>query len=442
MEKERYSERIKSHSMGREKKRFAEGMEDLSKLYGKECDREGNAIYIHIPFCSKICTFCSMRRELSPCNPQYADMIIRHIDNISETPFVKTCDIDAVYFGGGTPTSMDEKDLIRILEKLKSAFLLAPYCEITMETTLSELSPGKLRNLMESGLNRLSTGIQTFSTRGRKLLGRIGDGDSALQRMKEYVNTGLSDISMDLIYNYPGETMEELRNDINIMKNLDIAGFSLYSLISMENSILSNLQMKDTDSSDDTDDMEKDRLFFNTIAGEMRKVGFEFLEITKMVKTGRDSYRYIKARNQGKYTIPLGAGAGGEIMGGAVMNPIDIDRYEEFTHNPMKKMVPVMKDEYNKINKAVSSLQLLKVTPEDFPADSKSYMEKLFSDLTKEGYFIKDGNDFNLTDKGIFYGNNISMDLWNYFTGKAGRENTVSDGRRENERENLTVKNF
>ncbi|HBD65341.1 MAG TPA: coproporphyrinogen III oxidase family protein [Clostridiales bacterium] len=421
MEQNRYSERKKSHSMGREKRRFVGGMEDLSKLYDKECDRKGNAIYIHIPFCSKICTFCSMRRELSPCNPEYADMIIRHIDKISETPFVKTCDIDAVYFGGGTPTSMEKKDLVRILEKLKSSFLLAPDCEITMETTLSELSPEKLKILMESGLNRLSAGIQTFSTRVRELLGRVGDGNFAVERMKEYIDTGLSDISMDIIYNYPGQTLEELQYDIGIMKTLDIAGFSLYSLISMENSLLSALHPEDMNINDD---MERERLLFDTIAGEMRRDGYEFLEITKMVKPGRDSYRYIKARNTGKYTIPLGAGAGGEIMGGAVMNPIDIDQYGEFTHNPMKKMVPVMKDEYNKINKAVSSLQLLKVNPGDFPPDSVSDMEKLFKDLICEGYFNKEGNDYHLTDKGIFYGNNISMDLWNYFTGKEDSEKT------------------
>ncbi|MFV0498631.1 MAG: radical SAM protein, partial [Bacilli bacterium] len=132
-----------------------------------------NAIYIHIPFCDKICSFCNMNRTLST-NPKndYVDKLLMQIKELGNKNAFNTSLIEAVYFGGGTPTTLLPKHFKEIIIALSSSFKLSSNVEITCETTLHNLSTDHIKIFNEIGINRISIGIQTFQDEGRHFFNR------------------------------------------------------------------------------------------------------------------------------------------------------------------------------------------------------------------------------------------------------------------------------
>ena len=134
-------------------------------------------IYIHIPFCRKICSFCTMIRVPGPAAGDYAGLVVKEIRRYQKLDYIRQLTFQAVYFGGGTPTTLSSRAIKEILTAVRKNFRLARDAEITFESTVSELTEDKIDTLQECGVNRISVGVQTFSDRGRQLLGRLGSGD-------------------------------------------------------------------------------------------------------------------------------------------------------------------------------------------------------------------------------------------------------------------------
>lgn len=396
-----FKERIKTHhsAMG-EGKKHLKGPANVSELLSVAKDSENNAvIYIHVPFCTKICTFCNMRRSLQVPLKEYADLIVEEIKEYSKLDYVKNTIFDAVYFGGGTPTTLSSADLTKILRTLKAELRFTEDAEFTVETTVTELQEEKWRTLIEEGVNRFSIGIQTFSDEGRKLMGRIGGGEKAYELLKALKQMNVT-VSMDLIYNYPGQTMEDLYEDLNKIIELDLDGFSMYSLIDMKETRISAAQGQDND----------EKMFF-AISEYMEKAGYRFLELTKMVK--QDSYRYIMNRHAGADTLPLGAGAGGSMRGVAMMNPINLDEYKESIHNFNKRVGMEFLPSYKEMVCFKGDVQTIRL-----PRNTKLYKDKdayeaILNKLIENEMVYKKNEEFLLTTKGVFWGNTISRELYN-----------------------------
>ncbi len=115
---------------------------------------------------------------------------------------------------------------------------LTENCEITIETTISELSDDKIEMFYNEGVNRFSIGVQTFSDNGRATLGRLGNQEIVIEKLNQLKEIGFSNVNIDIIYNYPEETLDEAIEDIKTVIDLDLAGFSFYSLIINEKATL------------------------------------------------------------------------------------------------------------------------------------------------------------------------------------------------------------
>lgn len=396
-----FKERIKTHhSAMSEGKKYMAGMGTFqSALADANIDDENIAtIYIHVPFCNKICSFCNMRRALQQPAENYADLIVKEIEEYAKLLYIKTTTFDAVYFGGGTPTTLSADAFSRILKALKQNFQFTPDAEFTIETTVTELTEEKMKTLIENGINRFSVGVQTFDDKGRKQMGRIGSGEKAyetLRQLKEY--PGVT-VSMDLIYNYPGQTMENLMADLDKINELELDGFSMYSLINMKETSIDAAQSEKND----------EEMFF-AISHTMKARGYEFLELTKMVKS--DRYRYIMNRHKGADTLPLGAGAGGSVNGLALMNPIKLDEYEQsvFYFHDRKGMLFL--PEYVNVIRFKGDVQTAYLPRnEEMYRDREEYCH--FRDkLVESGMVYRTADGYRLTEKGIFWGNTISREL-------------------------------
>lgn len=266
----------------------------------------------------------------------YADLIVKQIKNYSKFKYIKDSKYDAIYFGGGTPTALGSEDLRKILRALKNYLPLTENCEITIETTISELSDDKIEMFYNEGVNRFSIGVQTFSDNGRATLGRLGNQEIVIEKLNQLKEIGFSNVNIDIIYNYPEETLDEAIEDIKTVIDLDLAGFSFYSLIINEKATLAKT-IEDSKDFYEKKFWKRKDVFFNIISNKALDNGFEFLELTKMVKPNRDKYKYIVRRHDGEDTLPIGAGAGGYIGNTLIMNSLKMDDFREEVENIEKK---------------------------------------------------------------------------------------------------------
>lgn len=407
-----YKERKKSHhDAGMSFAKYARGIKNLQKVLSvPNTDNRKNSVYIHIPYCKKICSFCSMRRTINPVPDDYYESVIKQIENYGKTEYVKTSEIGSIYFGGGTPTALPSNQLALILQALHKNFNIQKDAEISMETTISELDEEKLKTLFDNGLNRLSIGVQTFHDEGRKSLGRIGSGATAEAMIQKAFSTGFRNVNVDIIYNYPDETEEILRSDLQRAFALDIAGFSFYSLIVMDTSKLGRDLNKEEFV---LTTLKRDASFFITIVNEARKAGYDFLEITKLVKPGRDNYEYIRTSHFGGNIFPVGAGAGGFVNGAALMNPLEKDKFQKAAENFDSTIGMLLSRTYKTVKRFSGQLQEGIVDVSLLTDKKLKKVSPLLQKLQGEQLIQKDPDSANFifTDKGFFWGNTIAADV-------------------------------
>ncbi|MGF7145224.1 oxygen-independent coproporphyrinogen-3 oxidase [Anaerotaenia torta] len=396
-----FNTRLKTHhSAMADGEKYLSGPRKLTDILSREgcTGKQPGTIYIHVPFCSKICSFCNMRRSLQEPHKEYADWIAEEIRRYGAYPAVQEQVFDAVYFGGGTPTTLPREELRKILRALKENFRFTEDGEFTIETTVTELTEDKIAMFREEGVNRFSVGIQTFHEEGRRGMNRVGSGRQAYDKLQYLKKEGFATVSMDLIYNYPGQRMEDLERDLDKITSLDLDGFSMYSLINMKETGIS-----------ETQGLENDEKMFFYIAKTMESRGYRFLELTKMVS--RDPYKYIMNRHRGADTLPLGAGAGGSIFGLGIMNPIRLEEYRDSVVHFQDRKGMLMNAAYRETVLFKGDLQTGYLPRNTGLYQDSSAYGQILQKLIQEDYVIKEGEDYRLTHKGIFWGNTISRQL-------------------------------
>jgi oxygen-independent coproporphyrinogen-3 oxidase len=379
-------------------------------------------IYIHVPHCDRICRFCNLNRsERKGADlDAYTAYLIDEIEMYGRQPYVRGRPFDAVYFGGGTPTVLSAEQFSAVLTALRDAIPLKPDCEISVESTLHNLGPEKAAALERGGVNRFSIGIQTFSDRGRETLGRTWDGGRALEQLRALRAAFGGLLCLDIIYSYPGETPEEVRYDAECCAALPADSVSFYSLMVHPGSLLGeSIAAGTTVFNRDTEyDRERHHLFYRGL----RERGFELLELSKLARPGRDRYQYIRVRYDNGDIIPIGAGAGGNIAGIPV-----------YSMAPGKRFVSAPNPRYEGYHKILGYLQfgiydveritgeLYPLSPsggEDRPRDAGPSPAALAIGERIRAYHRQGlleetlpGKSYRLSDDGVFWGNNIAVDL-------------------------------
>ncbi len=413
---------------------FAEHLKSMHNTYTRKSQR--NAIYIHVPYCTRRCTFCNLRRFTRLPPDDYHKLIIKEIRTYSSYQYVKESVYHAVYFGGGTPTTLSATALREILQALKSNLTLAPDAELTIETTVSDLTEDKIAVFKEEGINRFSVGVQTFCDRGRRLLGRLGTGKYVAEKLASLLDEGFKNVGIDLIYNYPGQSEDDLEEDLRIIESLNLAGFSFYSLILLKGTPL--YRMINMGKCPPLGDLKQEWRFFEMILNYFLNRGFELLELTKLVQPGRDNYEYIRIRYENGDTLGLGAGAGGRLGDMLYMNPLNVEDYRWQVSSA--EGVPIMgfkvDDRYDFAHYVVGRLQFGRLEwPDLTPYNDSLCLHRLIDKLEKEGLVLTDSRGFRLTKAGVFWGNNIAREfartLLKLLINKAGNEKhrTPSSGR-------------
>ncbi len=199
------------------------------------------ACYIHIPFCDHKCIYCDFYSIITSDNIRsFLKYLTKEITYYSQS-YSGDRELISIYFGGGTPSLMEPEYLSQVIQTVKESFLVRIDAEITMETNPGTVSLEKMRRFREIGVNRISIGIQSFDNKDLKFLTRIHNSETAIQTVNDAAEAGFENISLDLIFNLPGQTKKKWKKNLEQAIKLPIKHISAYSLILEKGTILNKM---------------------------------------------------------------------------------------------------------------------------------------------------------------------------------------------------------
>ena len=263
------------------------------------------SLYVHFPWCVRKCPYCDFnsheaRGELP--EEEYLDAL--RLDLEQSLPLIWGRKIYTVFIGGGTPSLMSAKGLDRLMSDLRTLLPLDLDAEITMEANPGTFEADKFRSYRDSGINRLSIGIQSFNPGHLKALGRIHDGDEA-RRAVEIAQANFDNFNLDLMYALPGQTLAQARADLDAALAFAPPHLSLYHLTMEPNTLFARHPpaLPDDDASADMQDM---------IAEVTAAAGFGHYEVSAYAQPGRRARHNVNYWEFGDY-LGIGAGAHSKI---------------------------------------------------------------------------------------------------------------------------------
>ena len=256
-----------------------------------------SALYVHIPFCDHKCIYCDFYSIITSDNIRpFLDSIKKEIKFYSDL-YSEDRKYTSVFFGGGTPSLMEPEYLAEILDCLKTNFSVGSDAEVTMETNPGTVDKNKLKAFRENGINRISIGIQSFDEQELKFLTRIHDKKTAIETVNNAKEIGFDNISIDLIFNLPGQTKTKWKENLEIALSLPIRHLSAYSLILERGTILNKMVL---DKKVIMQDEDYDADLYEMTIDFMEGNGFFQYEVSNFTKAGyqcRHNYAYWRYRD-------------------------------------------------------------------------------------------------------------------------------------------------
>ena len=199
-----------------------------------------SSIYIHIPYCKQACLYCNFHFTIAQTDKAEMLNCIR-LELELRQDYLKDKKVDTIYFGGGTPSVLEKNEIISILQKIYDTYNIAENPEITLECNPDDLSKNKLIALKEIGINRLSIGVQSFNNKELKWMNRSHNADQSERCIKMAQQVGFDNITIDLIYGLPNQTLADWKQNLENMFAYDIQHFSAYALTIENKTILKHL---------------------------------------------------------------------------------------------------------------------------------------------------------------------------------------------------------
>ncbi len=190
------------------------------------------SLYVHVPFCAQKCPYCDFNTYATASVPEdrYVQALKRELDSFSQDGRFAGREIQSVFFGGGTPSILSESALGEVINHANSLFPISSSAEVTIEANPNDCPSVRLRGFRSAGINRISFGVQSFSDERLRLLGRNHSVDEACRAVHAAVDAGISNVSVDLIFGVPGQTLGDLESDLSQAVSLPISHLSTYAL--------------------------------------------------------------------------------------------------------------------------------------------------------------------------------------------------------------------
>ena len=362
--------------------------------------------YVHIPFCTQICYYCDFSKVFIKNQP--VDSYLEHL--IEEYHSYDIKKLRTLYIGGGTPTALSAPQLAFLLEKLTDKLDLSYLEELTIEANPGDLDQEKIAVLKDSPVNRVSLGVQTFNDRMLKQIGRSHLEKDIYENITNLKKAGFDNISIDLIYALPKQTMEDVKTNVAKAIALDIPHMSLYSLILENHTVFMN-RMRRGKLPLPKEDLEAE--MFDYIIAELEKAGFEHYEISNFSKPGFESRHNLMYWDNAEY-YGIGAGASGYVDGVRYKNHGPIRHYLQAVEAGNARV----QEEVLTLNEKMEEEMFLglrkksgvskKRFEEKFGISFEGQYGAVVSELTEQGLLVPDRDIVRMTKQGLFLGDTVA----------------------------------
>ncbi len=366
------------------------------------------SLYLHVPFCKAKCAYCDFysvpQRDRIP---QYERALLKSIAAWGEKcPHHR---VETVYFGGGTPSLLSPEGLSEILCQIRNSFFLSPTAEITVELNPESATDSFLAAARESGVNRLSVGMQSCHNRELQKLGRLHDHEKTVSCVHRSRRLGFQNISLDLMYALPDQGVEDFKESLRVCLSLSPEHISFYCLTLSEHVPL--FSERDRLPEDDTA-----REMYLLASRTLTAAGNEHYEISNAAKPGFAS-RHNKTYWQGGEYLGIGPGAHSFLGGRRFSTESCVEKFiESSSVEDMLLYEPPMDDEDRLTEYVMLSLRqsagldfsrLLSLSDEAFCRKTEKKMDL----LSRHGLCRKTEAGFALTPEGFFVSNSIITEL-------------------------------
>ena len=295
------------------------------------------SVYIHIPFCKSICSYCDFCKVfyVKRWVKSYMDELYNEVADRYEGEIINT-----LYVGGGSPSQLNGEDFEK-LEKIVNLFEFAPDYEFTFEANINDLNDIYLTKLKNIGVNRLSIGIESFNKDKLKLMGREADYENALKIIKIARSKGFNNINIDFIYGFPNENLNIVKEDLKKILKLKPDHISAYSLILEPNTRL-YLHYKKGVSEDDEYEM------YSYINKNLKKLGYNHYEVSNYALQNKESkHNLVYWKNEEYYGFGLGAcGYQHEVR---YENTKNLNKYLQGKYMEKRELVSIEDEKKNKL---------------------------------------------------------------------------------------------
>lgn len=309
------------------------------------------SLYFHIPFCEQRCLYCDFYSNVASPNIHklYIESMLYELSFYEN--YLKNKNIASIFFGGGTPSSINPTYIHQIIEKINKISHITKTCEITIECNPNSLNKESLKTYITSGINRISLGAQSFNDSILKKIGRIHTKEQIFNALDTIASSGLENYNIDLMLALPFQKMKDILNSIALINKFNIPHVSYYSLILEEDTYLFNNKENYV-----FPDENSDRLMYRTVVNELKNIGLNQYEISNFSKLGYEcqhNLRYWKLQDY----IGIGCSAQSNVDTIRYSNITNLNNYiqKKYSYDLEQLNKTQRLNEYNMLNLRLNS---------------------------------------------------------------------------------------
>lgn len=357
------------------------------------------ALYIHIPFCHDICGYCDFVRV-----GYYEPLVDKYLIELRKDLLSVQGSFTSIYVGGGTPSALNQAQLELFCDSIQH--LISKEMEITFEVNPDSLTLEKAKLFKQYGIDRISLGVQSTNDEMLKRIGRTHSFSDVIHSINLLKTAGLTNISIDLMYGLPGQTIEDLASDLTQFLNLDLPHISLYSLTIEPNSEFGRKKIKEVES-----DLETK--MYLLIQSELIKAGYKHYEISNYAKPNFESKHNLSYWHYDDFK-GVGIGAAGKENHVRYMNAKNMDSYLKGLRQ-YDELINLSKEdeifEHVMMNLRLSEGLDLNHFYKKHQVDFLEYYDEVVTKYLNLGLLVLDQNKIKATDDGRLMLHDILVDF-------------------------------
>ena len=385
---------------------------DFKKTLGR-FHEENLGIYVHVPFCRARCRFCAFYMEMPGENrvQTFLSGLDHELRLYARDVGLRAIPVHTIYFGGGTPTTLTSRQLIRILNDIRYWFTVEDDAEISIEVHPGTVSPDSLRTLRQSGFTRLSVGAQSFDRNELRDLGGRAFGAEVRQVVSWARSVGFTNISLDLMYGFPGQSMESWQRTLGEALSLSPTHLSCYAYTLEEGSPFHREMMQGKGAAPD---QEFQLVLEGEAVDRLVAAGFERYEISNYCRAGYECRHNMRYWHVLPY-LGLGPSAQSSLGHARFGNVADLESYADSLKRgtlPLDEVTSLSPDQLDR-ERMVWGLRTLSGVPVRMKAtEQKTTLLQTIRQLREQGLLqMEKQGRVRLTDLGMRFVDTVAVAL-------------------------------